>query len=162
MRYLFLLPLALILITSCSKSDREAVNGSWSFVEVRDGQKLLYSTDKAQIDKIIDERIKEEGAMYAQMGMDENMMRQQLEQSFKDQAKFTWDFNEKDTMTINSNSGKTAEDMKVKFSIDPEKKKLTLKGKEKGDNTEFTYTLEDDKLVLKKDKSEIHMVRKGE
>src|SRR5688572_11533073 len=114
MRYLFILPLALILITSCTKSDREALNGKWSYLEIRDGKNVVYSSDKAELDKIIEKRIKEEGPMYAQMGMDENMMRENLEKTYDKQAKFTFNFSDKDTLTIASNSGNPDEDLKMK------------------------------------------------
>lgn len=160
MRYLFLLPLALILITSCSKSDREALNGKWSYEEIRDGKNVLYSSDKTQIKKIIEKRMKDEGAMYAQMGIDESMLRENMEKSFEAQAKYTFNFTEKDTLTISANNGQADQDVKMKFKMDDKKKQLIFK--ENGQDTKFTYTLEDDKLVLKQDKSEIHMIRKGE
>jgi len=159
MRYLLVLPLVLMFLAGCSKSDRETINGTWTFYELKgpDG-KMMYSADKAEQKKITDETVKEQLPMMAAAGYDEAKFRDMIAKQFTAIGKTTFTFDEKGTVKTGGapNAEKAPES---KFTLDEKKKTITIKAKE-GEELKYTYTFKDDKLTMKGAQEEFILQKK--
>jgi len=160
MRYLLVLPLVLLFIVGCSKSDREAINGTWSFYELKgqDG-KAMYSSDKEEQKKITDKMVKEQLAMYAGAGIDEKMIRETFQKQFDAIGKVTFTFDDKGKVKVAGNGADKSGDTESKFTMDEKKKEVVIKSEDR--EMKYTYTFKDDKLVMKGTAEEFTLIKKN-
>jgi hypothetical protein len=149
-----------LFIAGCSKSDRESINGTWSFYELKgqDG-KTMYSADKAEQKKITDKMVKEQLAMYAGAGIDEKMIRETFQKQFEAIGKVTFTFDNKGTVKVAGNGADKSGDTESKFTMDEKKKEVTIKSDER--EMKYTYAFKDDKLVMKGTAEEFTLVKKS-
>jgi hypothetical protein len=150
----------LFVMTSCAKNDRERINGTWSFYELKGSNgKTAYSADSKKQKQIVDDMVKEQAAMYAGSEVNENMLRQMITEQFKVFGKVTFTFTENGMAKVQNNSGDKSQDNESKFIMDEKKKELTIKYDSR--EMKYKYSFDDDKLTLKGEEEEITLIRKG-
>jgi hypothetical protein len=146
MRYLLVLPLALLFLAGCAKTDREQLNGKWGIQEIKAGGEIIYSPDKATQDKALDRIVQQQLAMappeaQGQAEMLKEMFRKNLEMV----GKTTLEIKEDNSFKFSSYNGSNVEDTKGTLTIDEKKKEVNLKSEKE---EKFSYTLKEDVLTL--------------
>lgn len=148
MKYLLVLPLFVLLLTGCSKSDREQIIGKWKFEELKSNEgEVMYSTDPAVQKKTADKIVKEQMVMYAGSGITEEMLRKQIQEQFKAVGKTTFEFDTKGNVNVKTNSGNNANDTKSTYKMDEAKKSVVIKNGDR--EMKYTYKFDGDKLTMK-------------
>lgn len=158
MRYVVLLPLVVMVLMGCSKSDKELLSGTWSIRELKKDGVIAMSVDPKEQQKVIDKTWKEQGEVLQQMGMDKATVAKNIQLEVEKLSHITFTFGENGKVKVASNDGKA----KATFSdykMDEEKKQLTIR-QSKEDQLVYTYTITDELLVLKQKKDEISFKRK--
>ena len=161
MRYLLVLPLFVLFLVGCAKSDREMLNGTWSFHELkgRDG-KVMFSTDKAKQKELTDEMVKDQLAMYAGAGIDEKTLRDMATKQFAAMEKMTFTFDEKGVAKVETNDKENKErDTESKFTMDDKKKEIVIKSEDR--EMKYTYKFDGDKVTMKGESEEFTLVKKN-
>ncbi len=158
MKYLLFLPLAVALLTACSKSDKEQIAGTWSIQELKKDGVLAMSTDAKEQDEILERTWKEQGALYGQMGVDKATVKANFQREAKMLSKITFVFDEKGKVNVSANDGKTKA-TNSPYTVDEAKKQLSIEepGKKK---LTYTYIVSETQLTLKEKKDEIVLKRK--
>lgn len=159
MRYLLVLPLFVLFLAGCAKSDREMLNGTWSFHELKgqDG-KVMFSTDKAKQKELTDEMVKDQLAMYAGAGVDEKMLRDMAAKQFEAMEKMTFTFDEKGVAKVETNGEDKTRDTESKFTMDDKKKEIVIKSDDR--EMKYTYAFDGDKVTMKGKTEEFTLVKK--
>jgi hypothetical protein len=148
MRLLLVLPLALLFLVGCAKSDRDLLNGKWGIHEISANGEKMYTANKAEQGKIVDDLIKKQMAqlpqeMQAQSQMMKDMMMKQMEAM----GKTTIEIKEDGTYIATSPKMEGTEETKGKITIDEKKKELSMKSE--GENETVKYEFKDDMLIFK-------------
>ena len=158
MKYLLFLPLAVALLTACSKSDKEQIAGTWSIQELKKDGVLAMSIDAKEQDEILERTWKEQGALYGQMGVDKATVKANFQREAKMLSKITFVFDEKGKVTVSANDGKTKA-TNSPYKVDEAKKQLSIEepGKKK---LTYNYIVSETQLTLKEKKDEIVLKRK--
>lgn len=158
MRYVVLLPLVVMVLMGCSKSDKELLSGTWSIRELKKDGVLAMSVDPKEQQKVIDKTWKEQGEVLKQMGIDKATVAKNIQAEVQKLARITFTFGDNGKVKVSSHD----KDAKATFSaykMDEEKKQLTIE-QSKEEKLVYTYTISDDKLILKQKKDEILFQRK--
>ena len=158
MKYLLFLPIAVALLTACSKSDKEQIAGTWSIQELKKDGVIAMSIDAKEQDKILERTWKEQGALYGQMGVDKATVKANFQREAKMLSKITFVFDDKGKVNVSANDGKTKA-TNSSYSIDETKKQLSIEEPEKKKLT-YNYVVTDTQLILKEKKDEIVLKRK--
>lgn len=157
MRYLLMLPLFVVLLASCSKSDKELLKGDWTMFEMEKDGKMMMSADPAKQAKIWEDLWNEQKAFMEQMGMTKETFMDNAKKQMSEMGKTTFTFDEKGKVTVKGstpNEENTASD----YTLNEEKKELTIK--DNGKEQVYSYSFEDDKITLKQDKDKLVFKRK--
>jgi len=158
MKKLFFLPLILLLFACSDAPDNERIIGKWMFSEVYEDGKLVATTDAAQQEKIVDEQLKKQEAMWAQMGIDKTAAKKTMLDRMKNMNKSGFEFTKKNLIEF-SDAGKN---QKQDYKLDEKKKTIIILKDGKAIDAKETvkYAFEDDNLVLKVAKIKMVLVRK--
>jgi hypothetical protein len=152
MRYLLVLPLALLFLAGCAKTDREQLNGKWGIQEIKTGGEIIFSPDKAKQEKALDRIVQQQLAMappeaQSQAEMLKEMFRKNLEMV----GKTTLEIKEDNSFKFSSYNGADVNDTKGTLTIDEKKKEINLKSEKE---EKFSYTLKEDVLTLSRTEGE--------
>src|SRR3990167_7424487 len=167
MRYLILLPFMFLVFTACQKTDREKLNGMWLISEIRVNGEQMFSTEKAEQQKIIDRVINEQMAQLPPEAQgQEAMMRNLFSRQMAISAKTTLEFKEDGTfVSIRYNGSKSTIFFEFKrgtfvsiryngssqvettgqITLDEAKKEIKMKS---DSDEQFTYELKEELLKL--------------
>lgn len=146
MRYLIILPFLFLMLTACEKTDREKLKGTWLISEIKADGEYMFSTDKAEQQKIIDRVIAEQMAQLPPEARDqESMMRRLFSRQMTTSAKTTLEFKKNDTFASIRYEGNSKVETNGKITVDEVKKEIRMKS---DINEHFTYELKDDLLKL--------------
>lgn len=149
MRYLILLPFIFLGLTACQKTDREQLNGTWLISEIRANGELMFTTDKAGQQKIIDRVISQQMAQLPPEAQgQEEMMRKLFTTQMAVSSKTTLEFKEDNSFVSIRYEGNSQVETTGKITLDEEKKEIRMKG---DSDEEFTYQLKDNLLKLSAD-----------
>lgn len=146
MRFLRILPLFLLL-TACTKTDRDLINGKWTLQEVAANGQKIYTADKKEQQQIVDNIIREQMAMIPdEMKEDNSIIRSTMLKQMEMMGKTTLQINSDDSYVGTSPGMDGMNETKGKIAMDLNKKELSMIS---GSETEVvSYELSDDKLVL--------------
>jgi hypothetical protein len=158
MKKLIFLPLILLFFACGNAPDNERIIGKWMFNEVYEDGKLVATTDEAQQEKIVDEQLKQQEAMFAQMGIDKNGAKKTMLDRMKKMNQSGFEFTKKNIIEF-SPEGKNE---KQEYKLDEVKKTIVIykNGKAVDAKETVKYAFEDDNLVLKVAKIKMVLVRK--
>lgn len=156
MRYLLFLPLFVVFLSACSKSDKEMIKGEWTMSEMEKDGKLVMSADAKKQKELLDEAWKEQGPLMEQMGMTRDIFDQNMQTQFKAMSETIFIFTEKGKVDIKA-KGKTSDSSD--FTLNEEKKQITIKDKEKEEV--YTYEFKDDLMTLTQKKDKLVFKRKA-
>lgn len=150
-KQLYLLLSLLVLLTACSRTDREQLNGKWKVREIYMGKDLIYSNDPVQREKIVERVIAEQKAKLPESAWGElDMMRDFFRKKLKTSGQTTLIIKEDNTYVSKTYGAGSPLTEKGKLSIDEKKKTVTLKS---SSVQNFHYTIEKDKLFLETDEN---------
>ena len=149
MRYLILLPIFLLALAGCQKTDRELLAGKWTINEIKAHGETMFSTDKTEQGKIIDRVIATQMVQLPPEAQDqEAMMRKLFSQQMATSAKTTLEFKEDDTFVSIRYEGNREVKTTGRITLDEAQKEINMKS---DSDEHFTYTLKDDLLKLSGD-----------
>ena len=153
--------LATVLLASCSKTDKELLVGKWGIQHVKSDGQIMTSVDKKDHKKIVEKIWKEQGPMLSQMGISKDVIEKNVAEESKKLAKVTFSFGEDGNVTIAANDGKI-KDEKAKYTIDEKKKEISIEQKAMpgAKKQVYTYTIDDEQLIMKQKKDELTFMRK--
>jgi|GEM_PF-2078433 len=146
MRYLLIVPLALLFLAGCSKSDRELMNGTWSVQEIKADGEMMFSTDKAEQSKVIDRLLKKQMAMLPPEAQNNSgMMKDLYTKQLASVGKTTVEIKEDGSFVSTQYDQETPSKVNGKITINEEKKEVNMKS----DNDQnFKYEMKDDIMKL--------------
>ncbi|ASS47863.1 MAG: hypothetical protein A3D31_18445 [Candidatus Fluviicola riflensis] len=146
MRYLILLPFMFLVFTACQKTDREKLNGMWLISEIRVNGEQMFSTEKAEQQKIIDRVINEQMAQLPPEAQgQEAMMRNLFSRQMAISAKTTLEFKEDGTFVSIRYNGSSQVETTGQITLDEAKKEIKMKS---DSDEQFTYELKEELLKL--------------
>src|SRR3989338_1641557 len=146
MRYLILLPFMFLVFTACQKTDLEKLNGMWLISEIRVNGEQMFSTEKAEQQKIIDRVINEQIAQLPPEAQgQEAMMRKLLSRQMAISAKTTLEFKEDGTFVSIRYNGSSQVETPGQITLDEAKKEIKMKS---DSDEQFTYELKEELLKL--------------
>jgi len=146
MRYLLIVPLALLFLAGCSKSDRELMNGTWTVQEIKANGETMFSNDKAEQSKVIDRFVEKQ---MAQLPPEAQAQAAMMKEMFAKQMASVG----KTTIEIKADgsfiSTRFTEDKPIetngKVTINEEKKEVSMKSET---DEKFKYEMKDDVMKL--------------
>lgn len=145
-KQLYLLFSLLVLLTACSPTEREQLNGKWKVSEIHMGKDLIYSTDPAEREKIVDRVIAEQKAKLPESAWGElEMMRKFFREKLENSGQTTLTIKEDNSYVSKTFGAGNPLTEKGKLTFDEKKKTLTLKS---SSVQKFSYSFEKDKLML--------------
>jgi len=148
MRLLLVLPLALLFLAGCAKSDRDLLNGKWAIQEISANGEKLFATDKGEQAKIVDKLINKQMAQLpAEMQAQATMMREMMLRQMESMGKMTLEFKADGSYVASTAKMDGMQDTKGKLTFDEKKKELTLKSPQETQN--LKYEFKEDQLILK-------------
>lgn len=156
MRYLLFLPLFVVMLSACSKSDKEQIKGEWTMSEMSREGKVVMSVDPAKQKTVLDEAWKEQGPMMEQMGMTREVFDTNMKTQFKKMGESVFVFTDKGKVEIKAEGQKNSDS---NYKMDEEKKKITIT--EQGKNQVYTYAFDGDSFSLTQNKDKITFKRKA-
>src|SRR3989338_11588305 len=146
MRYLILLPFMFLVFTACQKTDREKLNGMWLISEIRVNGEQMFSTEKAEQQKIIDRVINEQMAQLPPEAQgQEAMMRNLFSRQMAISAKTTLEFKEDGTFVSIRYNGSSQAETTGQITLDEAKKEIKMK---RDTDEQFTYELKEELLKI--------------
>ncbi|MDH4474808.1 MAG: hypothetical protein QE487_19540 [Fluviicola sp.] len=160
MRYILIVVAALTVLASCSKSDKELLSGTWGIQEMKKDGEVAMSLDPKEQQKIIDKAWAKDGAMMEQMGMDKAALTKSMQEQSKNLSKVTFVFGENGKVKVSANDGGKSKDVFSPYTMNEEKKEITIEEENK-DKLTYTYTISEDQLILKQKKDELIFKRKS-
>src|SRR3989338_7743552 len=146
MRYLILLPFMFLVFTACQKTDRDKLNGMWLFSEISVNGEQMFSTEKAEQQKIIDRVINEQMAQLPPEARgQEAMMRNLFSRQMAISSKTTLEFKEDGTFVSIRYNGSSQVETTGQITLDEAKKEIKMKS---DSDEQFTYELKEELLKL--------------
>ena len=146
MRFLLVLPLALLLLAGCAKSDREMMNGVWSIQEMKANGELVYAAEKGSQDKIVDRIVSEQMASLPPEAQGQaQMMKDMMYKQLAVVSKTTLEVKEDGKFVATRYDGDTPIETKGTLTIDEKKKEFSMKGEKE---EKFKYEIKDGELKL--------------
>jgi hypothetical protein len=146
MRYLLIVPLALLFLAGCSKSDRELMNGTWSVQEIKANGETMFTLDKAEQSKVIDGFVKKQMAgLPPEAQAQSAMMKEMFAKQMASVGKTTIEIKEDGSFISTQYDQETPSKVTGKITINEEKKEVNMKS----DNDQnFKYEMKDDIMKL--------------
>ncbi len=135
-----------LVFTACQKTDREKLNGMWLISEIRVNGEQMFSTEKAEQQKIIDRVINEQMAQLPPEAQgQEAMMRNLFSRQMAISAKTTLEFKEDGTFVSIRYNGSSQVETTGQITLDEAKKEIKMKS---DSDEQFTYELKEELLKL--------------
>lgn len=151
--------IATAVLTSCSKTDKENLVGTWGIQNMKSKGELMTSIDTKDHGKIVEKIWKEQGPILTQMGISKAEIKKNVASEAKKLAKVTFVFAENGTVKISANDGKSKPE-EAKYTLDEKKKELVIQS-DKQPKLTYTYTISDEQLIMKQKQDELTFVRKS-
>ncbi len=156
MRFL-IIALFSILLVACSGNDQEQLIGKWKFTRVEQKGKLLLSENEREEKAIIDRMIKENSERFANLSMTKSQIRTNLKEDMKLLLAVTFDFKNDSLLVIENNNPDNAGTENWDYSLNQEKKELTIK--EPQQTNVYQYEFKENRLILRGGGDRIDFVR---
>ena len=136
-----------LLLVACAPTEREQLNGKWKVSEIYMGKDLIYSTDPAEREKIVDRVIAQQKENLPEDAWGQlEMMRKFFREKLKSSGETTLIITDNNTFESKTyGSGEPKKD-KGKVVIDEESNSIELKS---SSIQKYTYQLKENKLILR-------------
>jgi len=148
MRYILMMLIVGSILTGCSKSDRDLINGKWTIHSISTNGETLFTKDKAGQKKAVDRIVEKQMNMMASDARtpeQEEMLRKVYEGHMKELGKMTLEIKKDDSFIFNSYNGSSLQATNGTLQFDADKHILRLKSNV---DEKFTYIVSSDELIL--------------
>lgn len=146
-----------LVLTSCGKSDNEAVIGKWRFSRMVANGLLVVSDVKSEQQKIVDQALNQVRSELRQMNQSDAVFTKKLKRDMELMLRVTFDFKQDSTVLINSKSSKKSNPTVWRYRLEEPKKQLVIY--EPNRTVVYTYALKDDQLTLSDQQDSIVLKR---
>lgn len=138
-----------LLVTACSEKEQNQLIGKWKVSEIKSNNQLIYTTDPAEREKIVERVIAEQKTKLPESAWGElDMMRDFFREKLKNSGETTLTINKDKTYSSRTYGAGSPMTEKGKWSVDEQKHLLTLKS---SSVQKFRFSFKKDNLILETD-----------
>lgn len=148
------------LLVGCSDDEPVSIVGKWTFIDMKQGEKLIFSSDKKVQERLINKQVKQDAKIMKQMGVPINKYRKILTSRSNEMCGISFDFDAEKKVLISVDPKSSSDDIRLTYQIDDTTKALIVKSKPGATDRVFKFSLGADTLVLQEGASLMRLKRK--
>lgn len=149
-----------VLLGGCSNNEPVSIVGKWTFIDMKQGEKLIFSSDKKVQKRLIDLQVKQDAKIMKQMGVPMNKYRKILTSRSNEMCGISFDFDAAKKVLISVDPKSSSDDIRLTYQLNDTTKALIVKSNPGATDRVFKFSLGADTLVLQEGASLMRLKRK--